>query len=315
MSIITVDENNVVTVGSQSYIVPDLEIEDLFSDSKRYNHKVKIYPGGKFKEVYADRNVFKISSRSEYSLNGKNRARYELIMSEKEYQSYVRKKEKENNLRACRQIEDIILLNEDLKYFVTLTFDISKYNSTDKELVLELFTKWLHKQVRSKGLKYIFVPEYHQKEGDNKIHFHGVINNVLNIIDSGTRKVLGYHKPVRLNKINKWLRLGKIETSDVQSIVYNLPDWEFGFSTCLEVEKSQVAILNYVTKYIYKDIQGKNRVFKRRYFNSRNLKIKPDILLENVKWSYIDALPYKRFYSKVDKVVYKYKSRLADMKE
>ena len=126
------------------------------------------------------------------------------------------------------------------------------------------------------------------------------------MVDSGTRKVNGFHKPVRLTKINRWIRAGRIAEADVGSVVYNLPEWDFGFSTAMEIAKNKSNIMLYVTKYIIKDAQGVNKIMGKRYWSSRNIEIYPLAVLENVPRSVYPSIDAKEYDNEYNNLKYKY---------
>lgn len=173
-----------------------------------------------------------------------------------------------------------------------------------------VFENWLKNNVYRKGFKYVFVPEYHEK--GNKIHFHGVINKVLTMADSGTRKVAGLYKPVKLTKINKWLKQGRLTEEAVGDVVYNVTDWSFGFSTATVLPKDKKNIILYVTKYIEKDVMGKNKIFGKRYWSSRNVESLPPVLLENVSPDLFGSLPFKEYSSPYNPVKFKYNNTITE---
>ena len=93
-------------------------------------------------------------------------------------------------------------------YFTTLTFDLGKVESYNAAEVEDKFTQWAKNNTYRKGLKYVFVPEHHKvdKEGRLKIHFHGVINDALTLVDSGTRTLfssINTHFLQLLNQIRR----------------------------------------------------------------------------------------------------------------
>ena len=316
---------NEITVGKQKYLFAPNDLHNKLNDVidvVEYNKKTYIYPGGYIKEVFANTCAFQVRfphkrkmSENETNEQTINRLYYELFLNNyitRETKSEWEKR-KEADKRATRKIEDIILLNPDMRYFATLTFDLSKVKSNDQEQVANVFTQWLKNNTYRKGLKYVFVPEYHQK--DNKIHFHGVINNALTFVDSGTRKVNGYHKPVRQSKIDKWLKAGRITEDDVGNVVYNVKEWQFGFSTAVEVQKSIKNVVLYVTKYISKDVMGKNKIFGKRYWSSRNIETLPVIMLENVPLDTFEKLKLKEYRNPYDNNAYKYRNNMTERKE
>ncbi len=309
---VSIDENNVISVGRQKYVGSELDLDDILSDFKRYNKKSFFYPDGTTKEIYCNTYGFKVCGlpRS-HSFEKRSSVPLKNIDFSCPFPRFVDvplksnyEKEKENRKRAVRRIEDIIKLNTELSNFVTLTFDPEIVESSDPKEVYKVFEQWLKNAVSRKGLKYVFVPEYHKKDG--KIHFHGIVNDVLSCVDSGTRKVNGFYKPVRISKIDRWISSARIAPEDVREIVYNLPDWKYGFSTSMKIEKSQGNVLNYITKYITKDAQGNNKIFGKRYWTSRNLEVYPVIELENVPRSVYSELDVKEYSNEYDGRKYKY---------
>lgn len=312
-------EDEKITVGKQKYIFDDNDTHDKLDDVLRdytYNKKTYIYPQGT-KEVFANVWTFKVRIPHKPINPPKlDNPYYEylkslLIMPKSPKSEWERRKEADR--RATRKIEDIVLLNPDMRYFTTLTFDLEKVKSYNQEEVASIFTQWLKNQTYRKKLKYVFVPEYHQK--DNKIHFHGVINDTLTLVDSGTRKVKGFHKPVKLTKIAKWLKAGRIAGEDVGNVVYNVKDWQYGFSTAECISKSVKNVVLYVTKYISKDVMGKNKIFGKRYWSSRNIETLPSILLENVPLDTFDSLNLKAYRNPYDDKIYKFRNNMTERKE
>lgn len=298
-----------VQFGKRKYI-GQYELDDVLNGSQ-FNKKTLIYPNGT-RTVWCNRWIFRLGKAHKPPISDEMHARWLrfIRMSIPKNESSWDKK-RENNMRAVKIIKDIVLLNSDLKYFVTLTFDPQKVDSLDPAAVEQKLTSWLKNNVQRKDLKYVLTSEYH--ESSNRIHFHGMINDVLDFVDSGTRKVAGYSKPVKLTKINRWLREGRITEDCIQSVVYNLPDWKYGFSTVFELEKSELNVAAYITKYISKDIQGKNKIFGKRYWTSRNLEVYPPVRLENVME--FDDLPYQIYDAPFGGNMYKYCNKMGDIVE
>lgn len=318
---ILIGEND-VTVGKQKYIYPagtDV-IEEIFH-VPAYNKKSYIYPGGLKKEVYASNWIFHIHIPQENKGPKFDFFSYRDFLKRKYHTPSYQKSEwemrKAADQRACRKIEDIILLNNDMCYFVTLTFDPKKIESFNVKEVEEKFTTWLKNQSYRKGLKYVFVPEYHEKDKNGllKIHLHGVINDALTLDDSTTRKIKGYDRPIRLSKIEKWLELGRISEEDIESIVYNVREWTYGFSTAVKIEKSIKNVVLYVTKYIQKDVTRKNMIFGKRYWSSRNISTLPPILLENIPAGQFEEINQKEYYAPYGGTRYKYKNNFVEIVE
>ena len=312
-----------IQVGKQKYIFSegsDVLEELLYAPG--YNKKTQIYPGGYKKETFCSSWNFHIHIPQEKSIIPRfNQLTYAEFLKGKFLRnplSYTKSEweyMKAADQRACRKIEDIILLNPDMCYFTTLTFDLGKVKSYNAAEVEFKFTHWLKNQKYRKGLKYVFVPEHHKedKDGNLKIHFHGVINGALTLIDSGTRKVKGYDQPVRLSKIEKWLKLGRIRDEHITGVVYNIQEWTYGFSTAVKIEKSIKNVVLYVTKYIQKDVTRKNMIFGKRYWSSRNISTLPPILLENIPAGQFEEINQKEYFAPYGSTRYKYENNFVEI--
>jgi hypothetical protein len=153
-----------------------------------------------------------------------------------------------------------------LPYFVTFTLDQEKLDRYDPAQVIRKLSQWLDNRVRRAGLQYIIVPEWHK---DGAIHFHGLINDALPRVDSGTVIPPGGGKP-RKPRTKKqrahWL-------ADGGQIVYSLPDWSLGFSTAIEVKGDYHQTVKYVCKYVTKQKDHpRGKVGGRWYYHSTNLR-------------------------------------------
>lgn len=150
--------------------------------------------------------------------------------------------------RARKAVKDLARSN-DWAYFVTLTLDPEKVNRYDPEEVLRHLRHWLGNNVRRKGLAYVLVPEHHK---DGAIHFHGLFNDALEAVDSGTMSVPGRKAPVRVRSEAHRAALERMGGHTV----YNLPGWGWGFSTAIQLYGEREAAINYVCKYIGKEMSG-----------------------------------------------------------
>lgn len=162
--------------------------------------------------------------------------------------------------RAKNKLKDYILCN-DFSYFVTFT--VADDNAIDREdynSIIKPLSKWLDNRVQRKGLKYLFVAERHKKS--NGIHFHGLTNDTLNLVDSGTVKVQGVKKPVKMSTYRRRYMGIPYHT------VYNVTDWKYGFTTAIRLYGEVGAVANYVAKYLQKDLC---KIGGRLYLHSNNL--------------------------------------------
>lgn len=150
--------------------------------------------------------------------------------------------------RAKTQAFDYIVCNPDIDCFVTLTYSPEMSDRTSYDDVYGKLKTWLSNRVTRKGLKYVCVPEYHH-DGE-AIHFHLLVNRrALTLVDSG-------HK-------------------DHGKKVYNVADWNWGFSTAKLITCSEVDRVK-VSKYIFK-YMGKQSGQKigGRYFLHGGIFTKP----------------------------------------
>lgn len=213
-----------------------------------HNTRIKKYPNGKVHIT--------VFSKDVYTQDG-----YELLedkpKEERDKKEYNLDDPRADNLRRAKgKIFDIALSNE-WRYMLTLTLDKDKIDRFDPKVVIKPFTKWLNNMVHRKGLKYIIVPELHE---DGAIHFHGLINDVLDLVDSGTVKVPDYNKPIKLETAIS--RGYDLSSSDVRT-VYNVKNYHLGFSTAVKIDNNVEAVSKYMTKYTCKNFQ---KIFGQSFF-------------------------------------------------
>lgn len=146
--------------------------------------------------------------------------------------------------RTRKMVFDYARCNN-FKFFVTLTFNPNLVDSFDYLDSQKAMTSWLN-NLRHKfpAMKYLGVPELHKS---GRYHFHFLMSGIdgLTMVDSGHRTPNG-------------------------QVIYNLPDYRYGFSTAIKVYESGAKLAGYLSKYISKDLaqHTKNR---KRYWSSRNL--------------------------------------------
>lgn len=206
------------------------------------NCKVKIYPNGTQKYVIFNYPKFQNKERN-----------IENIPKEYNTDSVVRA---DSLKRARENIFDIAYINSDLwSYMITFTLDKRKIDRYDKSEIKKYVQQWLKNQVKRKSLCYLIVPEYHK---DGAIHFHGLINNSqFNFVDSG-----------------------RVDSSG--RVIYNISDWNIGFSTAVKLDDKKIAVCKYITKYITK---GNEKIFGSFYwFGGKDLK--RDVVTEYISIDY-----------------------------
>ena len=158
-----------------------------------------------------------------------------------------------------RTINQIYMLSRANRwdYFITLTIDLQKLDSTDFNLISEKLNIWTNnlKKRYAPDLKYIIVPELHKDK--RKWHFHGLFANIGKMSLDFSGKVC----------------IGKYIYDYVQkpfaTKIYNIPLWKYGFSTATVIRDPSRAS-SYITKYVTKDLC---RVLpnQHRYLASQNV--------------------------------------------
>lgn len=147
-------------------------------------------------------------------------------------------------------------LSNDFRWFVTLTFDPEKIDSFNFEIAKKALLKWCRlMRDRYKRFDYIIIPELHQS---GAVHFHGLLGDIPAHFVEATHPRTG--KP--------------LVRHDRQ--VYNLADWEYGYTDCEQIESPERAA-SYITKYVTTALLTNKEMYnKKRYFNSQGLH-RPDV--------------------------------------
>lgn len=194
--------------------------------------------------------------------------------------------------RARSRVYDLAMCTPSLSYFVTLTLSPEAVDRYDPNTIIPKLNTWLRNRAHRKGLTYILVPERHK---DGAIHFHGLINDALPLIASGTYTKNGSkpRKPRSKAQLHAWLEDGYSE-------VYNIPDWKYGYTTAIPLYGERENAVKYVLKYIGKDMDikedtrlcratepGTHKIGGRYYYSGGDLS-SPQELLFNYDLS---ALP------------------------
>jgi len=198
------------------------------------------------------------SSESEKSSCARTIAMHTPTEEEKEYLEKRSEKSLLNSVtRTKNNIYNLIRANN-WEYFVTITFDSEKYDSTNYEEI----TKVLHnhmlllRKTKCKNLKYVLIPEYH-KDG-KKFHFHALFSDTY-----GLTFVQAYNP-----------HTGKMIIRNNKPVMNILEFNTIGFNSAMFVMDSAKTCL-YMLKYITKDLCCTTKG-KKRFWASRNL-LKPTI--------------------------------------
>lgn len=205
-----------------------------------YNTRIKHYAKGQQVTIY--NKTFRQNDETEQKNKNFNK-------------SYQNENRNEQQVKDCQRISikqtknriyDIARANE-WEWFITLTFDRKKKDSSDYDEVTKSLQNFLEniRKRQCPNIKYLIVPELH---ADGKhYHFHGLLANCNNLCFTYSG-----HCDKKSNKP-----------------IYNIAKWTCGFSTATQIEDSSRAS-SYITKYITKEccIILKN---KKRYYASHNV--------------------------------------------
>lgn len=190
--------------------------------------------------------------------------------------------------RAKNKVYDYARTNA-WEWFVTWTFDPSKIDSTDYDVVTKKLSQWLKRMRKdfAPNLRYIVVPELHDgekstvycevcgegykrprkkcpncgcKEYRNAFHFHALMSNTGRMkLDYSGYNCVGNYK------------FESTEDSGNGKPIYNLGNYRFGWTTVTKVEDTH-KVSFYLSKYITKTLCAVTKG-KRRYWPSQNLEL------------------------------------------
>lgn len=269
---------------------------------------MKIYPDGSRTVMVADRAIFREpgwedAGRWEHgptpeqlweafveaatTLPDVEKTQYQLAREEEREEERAADNLGRAQRRARAAVRDIALSNP-FRWFVTLTLDQSKIDRYNVTEITRHLNHWLDNQVRRAGLAYVLVPERHQ---DGAIHFHGLFSDALRAVDSGTidRGAGKPRKPRSKAQREAWLAGGG-------HVVYNLPAWGWGYTTAIELYGDRRKAVNYVTKYIGKQMQPDEagglrpgKIGGRWYYSGGALR-RPEVALCDIADGDFDAL-------------------------
>lgn len=219
----------------------------------QHNARATVYPDGRVRLMVADSAIFREpgwESRSD------SPSRRDAMDDEARRADNVARSAR----RARNRLYDLAWSNPELRWFVTLTLDASVVGDRyDVGVQSKRLRRWLDNQVRRRGLAYIVVPEYH---ADGAIHWHGLINDALELVASPTIIAPGGGRPYKPR--DEVERAHAI--AEGSHIVYNVTQWRYGWSTAIELYGSRRAAVAYVAKYITKSARGGHGCIGGRWY-------------------------------------------------
>ena len=218
-----------------------MDTDDLYPDDyEEYNRRTTDYGNGRI-EIAAYH-----SPRLRYIGSGRTSSGRETETSDKAQEERTRRQ-----VYAIRRRIRGYAFSNNFRWFVTLTFNPEKVDSSDYETAKNTLLKWCRRmRDRHDRFDYLIIPELHKS---GAVHFHGLLGDI-------PAHFVGALNP----------KTGKpIIRHDRQ--VYNLTEWEYGFSDCEEIESPERAA-SYITKYVTAALLTDKEMYnKKRYFNSQGL--------------------------------------------
>lgn len=218
-------------------------------DEVRFSCRTRTFPDGYVEEMIASRPIF---GPAGWEISGHCAASSRASGSRKKCGDVRR-----SARRAAAQLRRYCHCM-DARYFVTLTVDAARCDRYDIPAVTRKLSQWADNQVRRRGLVYILVPELHK---DGALHYHGLFNDALSVVDSGTLSIPGRKRPKRPRSNAERARL----LDAGAQVIYNLPSWSFGFTTAIPLYGDHDRAISYVSKYIGK--QSGQKIAGRWYYH------------------------------------------------
>lgn len=256
-------------------------------DEIRHNQRIKEYPQGVLEVLTASKPIFREPGYERADKwTSEPRQRPERPKGGEAAQASAQSADnvKRAVRRAKQKLRDLALCNG-MRYFVTLTLDPAVIDRYDMREITRRLNAWCSNQVQRCGLAYVLVPERHR---DGAVHFHGFVNDAVEVVDSGTLSLPWEKKPRRpANEAQRaeWLARGG-------KVVFNLPSWPLGFTTAIELYGNAMSAVNYCCKYVGKQQEGASAPEKigGRWFYHGGCKAGPIIRYADVDFDAMSLL-------------------------
>nr|DAW66239.1 MAG TPA: protein of unknown function DUF1424 [Inoviridae sp.] len=218
-----------------------------------YNTKVRIYPDGTRKITVCSKPIF----RDENYLPIVDEPLKVPVSKPKDMTNDVRD---DSVRRAKNKVFDIALCN-DFDYFITWTLDKEKIDRYNPEIISKKLQQFLKDRVKRNDARYLVIPEHHK---DGAIHMHGLLSGDFDMIPFTS------------------LPDGRI--------VYNMPQWSYGFSTAIQLDDQRQRVSAYMTKYVTKEFK---KIFGNFYYaGGHGLVRSPEIVLCDTDYYEINSQEY-----------------------
>lgn len=233
-------------------------------NAKIYNTKVKIYNDDNIELIYYGDTMFK--GKRENAIQVLNKAENQVTRNKRCSKATFSKR----NLRSSvDKIYGYTLANKGIWHtFITLTFadEITDIKEANKK-----FHSWQVTVLQKfKDFRYLCVPEF-QKNG--RVHYH-LLTNIL------------FDSEFVFKALNE--NGEQIKTYNKQKkryyLVWNIKYWKHGFSTVLDLDKTDhhFSLAAYMTKYLFKD-------FDNRLYGHQKVMVSKGLKFYDVIYSFEDV--------------------------
>ena len=164
---------------------------------------------------------------------------------------------KKRSLYRTKGVIQDLIYNNEFNYWLTLTFDKSRFDSSNRDFVVGAFRD-LRRWFNSVDIKYVAVLEKHSSGG---FHIHIILNAPSNFH-------LDYWSPAINRKVGAATYGRKLEGK-----YDSFSKWSYGFSNLIKIANdydSTFKIANYLRKYMTKELF--DELGRKRYWSSKGLK-------------------------------------------
>lgn len=248
-----------------------------------HNTKTKQYLDGFERYTFCSRPIFKEDRWEEIGREEAFRSKPKDNMEQRD----------DNCKRAIERLFDIAYLNR-FDSMITFTVDQDKLDRYDPKVISDKLKVWLRNRVFRNDLRYLIVPELHK---DGAVHMHGLIAGDIKYVDSGTVLVPGYDKPIKRETA---IARGYDLSSDDVHDVFNVPAWNYGWSTAVMCYGDVANAAKYMCKYVTKDLK---KIFGHYYYAGGNIVRDPPIELGDRRFA---DIPGTCHYIPEGKISFKY---------
>lgn len=253
-------------------MIKELNTYNLCSTERRYREKTVI-------SYYFQKNIKKEKQFMPIDIDGERMKLNKLTGEITNYKMKEVLESKNCSVRRTKILINMLLAMNDFDWFWTLTFDGSRIDRSNSEVVFDCYKKYINSlKHKYPNFKYVCFPERHD---DGCFHFHlltgGITAKEMGLVNSGkvccswASKKNGVASKEYFDKTKDTHTL---KETDGETI-YNVTNFIYGYTTVSRIV-SRERCASYVKKYVEKDL-GCTDYFKKRFYYSGNLNV-PEIV-------------------------------------